>query len=402
MLLWSGAMAAFQHRTAVRLIMLLFVLQPIAIGAWLALIPEVQTSLGLSNFQLAMALLGMPAALVPTLQFAGAVVGRFGPRRVFMVGFPAQGLAVMLPLSATSQLGLFVALAVLGAVIAFLVVCLNVYAGRLEKQTGRLIMSRCHGFGALGLMIGSFLVSVIAPPLSAYIALGLLAGLSALTGLAGAHALPRLPGEKTGKAPARRRMSQLPAALFYIAFFMLFVSATEGAMADWSAVYLAERLGPGVAGAGIAVTIHSGFLAGGRFVGDALKSRLGGKGLARLTVSFAILGIIVLAAPLPIWAAYIGFALVGFGVSAAFPLGVSAVASLDDEYETANIATMSIVAISGFLIGPPVIGFLADTISLRAGLAALVPGLFVSILLARHLGVGRQILTKHDASDPSV
>ncbi len=377
MLLWSGAMAAFQHRTAVRLIMLLFVLQPIAIGAWLALIPEVQTSLGLSNFQLAMALLGMPAALVPTLQFAGAVVGRFGPRRVFMVGFPAQGLAVMLPLSATSQLGLFVALAVLGAVIAFLVVCLNVYAGRLEKQTGRLIMSRCHGFGALGLMIGSFLVSVIAPPLSAYIALGLLAGLSALTGLAGAHALPRLPGEKTGKAPARSRMSQLPAALFYIAFFMLFVSATEG-------------------------TIHSGFLAGGRFVGDALKSRLGGKGLARLTVSFAILGIIVLAAPLPIWAAYIGFALVGFGVSAAFPLGVSAVASLDDEYETANIATMSIVAISGFLIGPPVIGFLADTISLRAGLAALVPGLFVSILLARHLGVGRQILTKHDASDPSV
>ncbi len=110
----------------------------------------------------------------------------------------------------------------------------------------------------------------------------------------------------------------------------------------------------------------------------------------------------MLAAPLPIWAAYIGFALVGFGVSAAFPLGVSAVASLDDEYETANIATMSIVAISGFLIGPPVIGFLADTISLRAGLAALVPGLFVSILLARHLGVGRQILTKHDASDPSV
>ncbi len=378
-------MGPFSHTTAIRLIMLLFVLQPVAMGGWFALIPQVQTALGLSKFELAIALLGMPAALIPTLQLAGAVVARFGPRRVFLFTFPVQAAAAVLPLMASSRLELFLALMGLGAAIALLEVCLNVYAGRLEKQSARLIMNRCHGFWALGLMLGSLLISVPLSDVTPVLALAGLAGLSAIGGMGAAYALPRLLGEQSGEQPARRKLADLPPALLYIAIFMLFVSVAEGAMADWSAVYLGERLGAGPSGAGIAVTIYTGFLALGRFTGDALKFALGGAGLARLTVAIAIIGVIVLVAPLPVFAAYAGLALIGFGISVGYPLGVSAVAALHDEYETANIALMSIVAISGFLIGPPVIGLLSDIFGLGIGLLALVPGLCISLMLARYL-----------------
>ena len=117
-----------------------------------------------------------------------------------------------------------------------------------------------------------------------------------------------------------------------------------------------HRAGDGVGQAGIAVTIFSAFMAGGRFAGDWLKRHLGGVMLARVTVCSAMLGMLLLVLPLPVVLAYPGFALVGFGVSAAYPLGVSAIAALDDRYESANIAIMATVALGGFLVGPPVIG----------------------------------------------
>ena len=112
--------------------------------------------------------------------------------------------------------------------------------------------------------------------------------------------------------------------------------------------------------------------------GDWLKNRYGAVVLARVTCLLAIVGLVLLALPLPLIAAFAGFALVGAGASVGFPLAVSAAAGLDDRYEGANIAIMSSVAISGFLVGPPMIGFLAEATSLPIGLLALTPGLVVA------------------------
>ena len=95
---------------AVWLTFAVFVLQPLIMGGWFALIPMVQADLGLSKAQLAIALLGSPAALIIALQFAGRLVAQFGARRVFLVMFPVQALAVMLPLYAVGQMSLFVML----------------------------------------------------------------------------------------------------------------------------------------------------------------------------------------------------------------------------------------------------------------------------------------------------
>lgn len=384
-------------RRATLLIMSLFVLQPLAIGGWLALIPHVKETLSLSKGELAIALLGMPLALIPFLQVAARVVSTFGPRRIFIAVFPIQSLFVLAPLFAWSHVSLFFALAIFGASVAFLEVGINAYAGRLEKRAGVLIMNRCHGFWSLGLMAGSAIIALMdGDPLVKLIAL---ATPTAVLGMWAAWVLPRLPGDEDTSAPPRRNISELPPALFYVALFMFFVTLAEGAMADWSAVYLAERLGDLTVTerAGIAVTIFAGFMAGGRFLGDWLKARLGAVLLARTTVVAAITGVLVLVLPLPLAFAYVGFALVGFGVSAAYPLGVSAIAALDDRYESSNIALMAMVALGGFLVGPPLIGGIAEAASLSWGLAALLPGLFLSILLTRWLKPTERVIHGHES-----
>ena len=87
---------------ATLLIMAIFVLQPFAIGGWLALIPVIKESIGLSKGELALALIGMPIALIPSLQVAGRILSRFGPRRVLWTFFPLQAAASVLPILSTS------------------------------------------------------------------------------------------------------------------------------------------------------------------------------------------------------------------------------------------------------------------------------------------------------------
>ena len=369
------------------LIMAMFLLQPLVIGGWLAIIPLVQEDLGLSKAELALALMGTPIALIPCLQFAGRVVARFGPRRIFIAVFPLQSVAGLLPLVAWSCLSLFVALFLLGAAIAFLEVGMNVYAGRLEKRADLAIMNRCHGFWALGLACGSAVVTFLVA--SPWHALALLALASVLAGVAGARAMPALGDGDVIASPPRRRIADVPVALVPVAAFMFFATLAEGSLADWAAVYFAERTGSVEASAGVAVTIFSAFIAGGRFAGDWLKVRLGAVRLARLTTGSAILGLLLLVLPLPLELALSGFALAGFGISTAYPLGVSAVAALDDRHEASNIAIMATAALGGFLVGPPLIGFLAEAYSLPVALGALVPGLVLALYLTRWLGIGR-------------
>jgi fucose permease len=375
-------MTVYNPRKATLLIMALFMLQPMAFGAWLAMIPYIKVSLGLSKGDLALALLGLPIALIPTLQLASRVVAKIGPRKTFAILLPVQTCVVLLPFLTSGIVGLFMTLALFGAVVAFLEVALNTYAGRLEKSANLTIMSRCHGFWALGVMIGSLLATALFG-LGPILAVFLVCAVSGGTGIWAGLSLPRLKGENDSASVKPQKLREMPKALFLISMFVFAVTLAEGAMSDWAAVYLAERSGSGPEDAGIAVSIFAGFLAAGRFAGDFLKRKLGARGVARLTVGLAIVGVACLTIPSGVPAIFIGFALVGLGVSIGFPLGISAAAGLDDTHEAQNIATMAMIAMSGFLVGPPFIGFVAEAISLRVALLVLFPGLFVAFWLSR-------------------
>lgn len=374
--------------TPQRLTMLVFFLQPIAFGSWLPRIPDVQQALGLGPAGLAIVLLGLPAGTLSTLPFAGPLVGRIGARAAIIIGFALYAVAVSLPAFAPNPVLLFIALMACGSSLSFVELGLNVEADKVEKATGSLIMSKSHGFWSLGIMTGSLIGS-------AFAAAGVAASWSILIVCAATLVIGPLVGrlvpdygpDTHAAAPGEKPHGlRLPGwALLGICFFVFGITMTEGAMADWSAVFLREVMGAG-GEAGIGYSVFAGLVAAGRFGGDWAKSRIGAPLLARLSVVLALTGIAVLAFAPNMTIALIGFGITGLGASVGFPLAVTAAADLDPARASTNVATLSFIALLGFLVGPPLIGFIGEHIDLRAGLAALLPVLVISLVLSSRLG----------------
>ena len=368
-----------------RLTMLVFFLQPIAFGSWLPRIPDVQEALGLGPQGLAIALLGLPCGTLLTLPFAGPL-GKIGPRMAILAGFVLYSIAASLPAFAMNPVLLFVALMLAGSAISFVELGLNVQADAVEKATGSVIMTTSHGFWSVGIMVGSLIGSGLAAlGLEAKWAIMLVAVVVLPVALLAANALPVLAPE-AAKTEHQRSAWALPSwALLGICFFVFGITMTEGAMADWSAIFLRDALGAESGVVGLGYSVFAMMVAAGRFGGDSLKRRFGAVSTARICGVLALAGAAILFAAPNTPVALVGFAVIGLGVSVGFPLAVTAAASLTDRAASANVAILSFVALLGFLVGPPVIGFVAEHFDMRLGIACLVPVLLVSLLLTGRL-----------------
>jgi MFS family permease len=364
------------------IIMAAFFLQPIAFGSWLPQIPSVQERLALGPAELAIALLGLPTGILLMLPFAGQLVGRIGSRNTLIFGFPVFLVLVPLPVAAPDIVSLFLLLALLGIGLSTIELGLNVEADVIEKRGRVSIMNRCHGFWSLGIMTGSLIgAGFLALQTSAVVAIGLLSLLLVPVSVIVCRLLPL---HETPSAETQGRSSwQMPSpGILGISLFVFGITMTEGAVADWSAVYLKDVFATEGMATGMGYVVFAMMVSLGRFLGDRAKERIGPVYLARLCLLLAFCGmLLVVTAPLTTLV-YLGLACVGLGVSVGFPLAVTASADLGDRPAAENVAILSFIALLGFLIGPPMIGFVAEVFDLRSGLATLLPPLLLSILLA--------------------
>jgi MFS family permease len=177
------------------------------------------------------------------------------------------------------------------------------------------------------------------------------------------------PGAAPDDGAAPGHATRALVALGAVAFCVLF---GEGAMADWSAVYLRDVAGAGPGLAAVGYAAFSLTMAGGRLVGDRLTERLGPARLVRgggLLAAAGLAAALVSGAP---WAAVAGFGFVGAGLSTVFPVALAAAGRLTGRSAGGAIATVASCGYAGFLVGPPLIGFVAHAASLRAGLGLVV------------------------------
>ena len=364
---------------------LVFLLQPLVLGAWFPRIPQVQASIGLSEASLAFALIGMPLGLLIALTFGGKIAEALGTRGLLTLGLATYLLIMPLPAFALSWLALFASLAIAGLCMAIAQLSLNVTASELEAHCERPIMSGCHGYWSVGVLLGSAIGAVMAemrvPP-----------GLSLLT-VSAASMIPLLFFARSITnydlpSPPRstERKTRLSRPLIYIALFGFGIATTEGAMADWLAVYMTNIFdaSPGIAGA--SYTVFAIAVAFGRFQGDTLKSRFAVEKLAKFLVGLAMVGLLVALFSLSIWMSFVGVALIGLGVSIGFPIAVSAASVLEGRSSAENVAILTQMALCGFLIGPPVVGLVAHASDMRIGLAALAPALLLAFVFSSALG----------------
>ena len=366
-------------------VMGIFFIQPVVLGVWLALIPKVQSGLNLDTSQLALGLMGTPAGMLMTLPFAGKMANTFGIRKILYIGFPVYFFSITLIGQAGGLYSLFLVLFLVGVCGSLLTLALNVHASRVEKHTRRVIMNRCHGFWSLGIMAGSFLGSVLESESTVWLILIICASASFPLALLLCLGLPSYENVNSAEMSPALVITQFPAILIGICFFTFGISMTEGAMANWASVYVKEMLGSEAQGTGYGFGLFAAFVAFGRFFGDSLKIKLGTINVARIFVTISILGLIFLVIANDLWLALAGFALIGLGVSVGFPLAVNAAASIDDKREASYVAFLSLIALIGFLVGPPIIGFLANTTSIKTGLTILFPGLLLSLFLSSKL-----------------
>ena len=372
-------------------VMGIFFIQPFVLGVWLALIPEVQSGLNLDASQLALALMGTPAGMLTTLPFAGKVVSAFGIRKILYIGFPVYFFTITLTGLADGLHILFLVLFLAGLNGSLLTVSLNVHAGRVEKHTGRVVMNRCHGFWSLGIMAGSFLGSMFESESTVWMILIVSASASFPVAWLLCLGLPSYENVNSAEAPPAPFFTQFPKVLTGICLFTFGISMTEGAMANWASVYVKEMQGPESHGTGYGFGLFAAFVAFGRFFGDSLKIKLGTIKVAVIFVNISVLGLILLVKADELWLAFAGFVLIGLGVSVGFPLAVSATSSIDDKKEASYIAFLSLTALIGFLVGPPIIGFLTDATNLKTGLTILFPGLLLSMFMSSRLISGKPL-----------
>jgi MFS family permease len=351
-------------------------------------LPAIQERVDVGDGALGLALLCAMLGLLASQLVAGPLIARRGSRTLVIVGGLGYALALV-PVALSESFGVLAAsLAFAGLSNGVLDVSMNTHGLTVEKQLGRPILSTLHAafsFGALGGAAVGGLVAGAGVGVEAHLFTVAAAGVVSIL-VAGRFLLPR-DADATPDGPLFAVPSR---ALALVGAFAFCVLLSEGAVNDWSAVYMENELGAseGIAAAGLAAfSLTMGI---GRLFGDRLNTALGPVRLARGGGGLAAAGVgIALLAQEPLLGAF-GFACAGFGLAGLFPIALRAAAA-KGESAGPSVAAVSAGGYLGFMAGPPIIGGVSELAGLRAGLLLLVLLCCVAALLGPAVRVPRAV-----------
>jgi hypothetical protein len=337
------------------------------IGTWAAHIPLVAGHHRISHSTLGIALLTMALGALAAMPLAGAAIARLGSAPVTRIATFACFGAFAIPLAADGLALLFAGLFVFGAANGAMDVSMNAHGVAVERRLGHAVMSSFHGMWSLGGLAGAGLAALLLPlipPLAEAILLTMLALM-----LAGSASFFLLPSAADGGASGGAAFALPSRATLTLGVLCFLCMSSEGAILDWGALHLKLHLGasPGTAAAGFAA--FSAAMAASRFAGDALRGRFGAPALVRGSALTAAIGLLAaLAAPVA-WLAIAGFAIMGLGLANLVPVFFGAAGRIAGQSAGTALAAVATLGYSGFLVGPPVIGIVADATNLATALS---------------------------------
>lgn len=392
----------------------IFFLNGLTLSTYLVRVPSLKVDHHLSTGQLGLVSTFFGAAALVTMQFVGALVARYGSALLIRLTMFAMPLVLVGIGFTRGFLGLAVVAILLGAVHATTDVSMNAHAVAVERMLGRPVMSGCHAAWSVSAVVasgaGAGLLAAGVPPLAHFIgvaALVLVAGLAvgpsllpasadraevvgqAAAGQAAA-AGDAADGDEAAPAPDRenRRAGWSGRGLLVLGLTGFVLMIAEGSALVWSGVFLHDSRGASLAVASTAVTAYTACQTAGRLVGDRLTMRYGAPRLFLVSGLAATVGLTVaVLSPHPL-GVVAGYAIAGIGGSALLPLTFSAAghAGGTGPGAAAFVARFSTFTYSGVLIGPAIMGWVAELIGLQWTLGLLVPLVaLVTIVLANRL-----------------
>jgi len=359
----------------------LFFVNGAILASWVPYVPMVKQRLGIGDGLLGVVLLFMAIGALGALPFAGTLVGRLGSRTV-SVG-AGLGLCLSLPLPILAPTPFLVALALLffGAFNSTLDVAMNAQAVEVEQRRGRALMSSFHAMFSVGGLAGALLSSVIAA-----------AGVGAAdhilaAALLGSVAILIARSALIAVAPSPSPVFVRPTrGLLGLGVLALCALLAEGAIGDWSAVYLMDSRGASQSVAAAGFAAFSLAMAGGRFAGDHVARWLGAACLLRLSGALAAGGLLLALIVKEPVIAIAGFGLVGLGVANLIPVIFSAAGRAYAVAPGHGLAAVATTGYVGFLAGPPAIGLAAEVAGLPAALGIVALACAAVAIAARLAG----------------
>lgn len=354
-----------------------FFIAGFGIAAWAPLVPYAKARAGLDDGTLGMLLLCLGVGSILAMPMAGMLASRFGCRRVLSGGTLLICLALPLLATVSSIPLLIAALFLFGAGLGTVDSTVNLQAVIVERASGKTMMSGFHGLFSLGGIVGAAGVSALlglgSSPLGATLVVIVFLLVSLLK--AAPHLLP-YGSESSGPAFA------IPhGVVLFIGSLCFIVFLAEGAVLDWSAVFLTSERDLDTAYAGLGYAAFALTMTVGRLTGDAIVHKLGATRVIVFGGLTAAAGLL-LATLAPAWeAALIGYALVGVGCSNIVPVLYTAVGKQNVMPENIAVPAITTLGYAGILAGPAVIGFIAHGSSLSFAF-----GLIAVLLLAVAVG----------------
>lgn len=383
-------MAAGLYLTPARRVFASFAIYAFAMGNIFPRIGDVQAEMGVTTGALGLGLIGAPIGTLFALTFATPVLERVGFRLALLTAIPLVALLYAVAVQAPDPVWLFVLLIPVGAVIGGVEIMVNTEADRTEHMVGFRIMNRAHAFWSIGFFAaGLFGAKMAAWGVSPQVQLALTVPLVALATalcLWDYQPAPPRPGLGAEKAP---RFAAPTKAILLLVVVTIPAMVLEGASMDWSAIYMRDTFAAGPFMAGIAVACFAASQGLTRFFADGFVDRHSPQVVAQALFVVLLLGCLTVTfSPLP-YLSLAGFAAMGVGTSAIFPLAMSAAAQRQDRSAAINIAALAQFSFMMFLLGPPLLGHVAQSFGIRTAFGLSLPLIVLSLFTAGALGQRR-------------
>lgn len=364
-----------------------FAVYSFALGNIFPRLPDIKMAMGVEEGALGLSLIGTSVGTLLSLSFATPLVERIGFRRTLLVAVPLLAVLYFIVVWAPNPLSLFLLLIPAGLVIGAIEIIINTEADRTEHAIGFRIMNRAHAFWSLGFfgagLFGSWMAQLGLSP-QMHLALVIpMALIATVLFLGGYEPAPHRAGTSIEKAP---RFAAPSLAILVLVAVTLSAMILEGAAMDWSAIYMDTLFDPGPFLTGIAVATCALSQATMRFFADGIVERYSPAGVSRVLLALLFVGVLVVYfSPAPILS-LIGFALIGIGTSVIFPLAMSAAAQRTDRPSVINVAALAQTSFVVFLLGPPLLGLIAETFGIRWSFGVGLPFVVLSFFMAGALG----------------
>lgn len=357
----------------------LFFILGFAFSSWASRIPDIQEKLHLSVSQLGGVLLGMPIGSILSVFVTGYLIETFGSRLICLWSAIFSGTVLVSLGYAPTPLLLTVGLAFFGAADNILNIAMNTQAIGVEALYKKTLMSTFHAVWSLGAMggaaAGGFFATYQVIPLSHFLIVFGFMTVSAFSIFAWLI-------QSDPKTEQKQPLFALPdKSLWVLSAICLCGMMSEGAMADWSALFYKSTLTNKTSSPTMGYTAFAFAMSVVRFTGDWFINKVGTFKTLIISGLLMSLGLLIALGFAVSYAVIIGFGLVGAGVACVVPIVYSTAGKSKTMSAGMAIAAVSTIGYTGFLVGPPIIGFIAEATSLRFSLGIVILlGLLIVLL----------------------